>query len=154
MKVFVSEDHGEAMFGWSGRFSASLQGDGVLHDGPQGVPVDEAIAWGREHADVVLVMSGDDDRWYSAGRERPPDVPPWPEGRAFEPRRDPRHAYLDRTPEDPPIAWRVDTDEGDYEVHARTWDEAVKLAEILVEQRRAKPRTSYAGFKVRPAGAD
>lgn len=66
----------------SGRFAAHWESDdGEDHrEGPEGVPVDEALAWAREQASAVSVRTGEDDE-YSAGAEDLPDVPRrWPEG--------------------------------------------------------------------------
>ncbi len=60
-----------------------------LGDGPQGVAVDEAVAWGREHASFVSVRLGGSDTFYSAGELDLNDLPasdeeddepylPWP----------------------------------------------------------------------------
>jgi hypothetical protein len=53
----------------SGRFDVHWEAlDGEDHgDGPEGVSVDEAIAWGRQHARFVSVRVGDSDAQYSAG---------------------------------------------------------------------------------------
>jgi hypothetical protein len=81
--VLVGEDFDlDDAFRLTGLFAAhweALDGQTYLR-GPEGVPVEEAIAWGREHADVVLVRLGDEDEPYSAG-DKPPDSDPirqWP----------------------------------------------------------------------------
>lgn len=50
--------------------------------GPEGVSIDEAIAWGRTHAPVVSVLVGGADTPFSAGDEEPPgaQLPRWPTG--------------------------------------------------------------------------
>ena len=75
--------------------------------------VEEAIAWGRDQADVVLVRLGDDDFHYSAGVRQPPpvpeddeDFPVWPECKEVGRRRLPGMEHLDLV-SDEPIAWRV-----------------------------------------------
>ena len=78
--------------------------------GPQRVPVDQAIAWGRDHAGIVWVRAGDSRHYFSAGKHVPPgdEVVPWPQdGMSLSRRRDPAMRYLDRTPVDPPIRWAV-----------------------------------------------
>jgi hypothetical protein len=79
----------------------------------KGVSVDEAIAWGRAQADVVLVRLGDDDFHYSAGTRQPPpvegddeDFPVWPDGMRVARRRLPGMEHLDLRA-DEPIAWHV-----------------------------------------------
>ena len=78
--VFASDD-GEFCYR-SGRFSAYCASTAVpalCEPGPQAVPVDEAIAWARRHAPVVIVCVGDDRR-YSAGDTDPAGehLPSWP----------------------------------------------------------------------------
>jgi hypothetical protein len=66
----------------SGRFDAHWESDdGQDHrDGPEGVPVEEALAWARAQASAVYVRTLDGDE-YSAGTEHLEDVPQrWPEG--------------------------------------------------------------------------
>jgi hypothetical protein len=81
---------------WTGRFAAHWESDDgekesddveKFRDGPEDVTVEEAIAWGRSHADVVQVrvgdgdLDGDEDGYFSAGARHPyPGVPVWPEG--------------------------------------------------------------------------
>jgi hypothetical protein len=68
--AFVGEQFEvEDAFRFSGRFDVhweALEGEGH-GDGPQGVAVDEAIAWGRQHARFVSVLVGASDTQYSAG---------------------------------------------------------------------------------------
>lgn len=55
--------------------------------GPEGVTVEEALAWARRNADIVLIRLGGDDRFYSAGNERQSDLEQWPEeGMVIPPR--------------------------------------------------------------------
>jgi protein-S-isoprenylcysteine O-methyltransferase Ste14 len=72
---------------FTGRFFAHWQSDDhqQYRNGPEAVSVDEAIAWGRSQADVVLVrvgngdLGGDEHGYFSAGTRHPePDIPPWP----------------------------------------------------------------------------
>jgi hypothetical protein len=62
--AFVGEQFElEDAFRLSGRFDVHWEAlDGQGHgDGPEGVSVDEAIAWGRQHARYVNVLVGDSD---------------------------------------------------------------------------------------------
>jgi hypothetical protein len=80
--VFIGEQSDlEDSFRLTGRFSAHFEttnGDEYT-PGPQGVPLSEAVEWGRKMARVVLVRVGDDDTPYSAGEDLP-DFPAhaWP----------------------------------------------------------------------------
>jgi hypothetical protein len=118
--VFVIEESDEDDPSiWTGLFSANCQGSACeplyrpgkrMFLGPQRVPVEEAIAWGREHADIVWVRAIDSRHYYSAGTQTAPgdDVVLWPpDGMSFSRRRDPAMWYLDRTTADPPIRWAV-----------------------------------------------
>jgi hypothetical protein len=107
--VFIAEEIED--FSWlSGKFSAHWQsGSGSeFREGPRGVPAAEALAWGREQADRVLIRLADSDVYHSAGRVPPsnPEIPPWPEGRIVRPRRRQGMEHLDLKSEQP-IAWRV-----------------------------------------------
>jgi hypothetical protein len=112
--VFVSEecdtDLETMVEWWTGRFFCSLQGPGsVFEDGPSGVTVDEAIAWGRERAGRVLVRVGSDDH-YSAGSDliKGTTVKPWPAGGIpLDRRMLPDQEHLLRSESDPPILWNV-----------------------------------------------
>jgi hypothetical protein len=60
----------------SGRFTAYLKSDTVEDAGPASVEADEAIAWGRANASVVVVRVCDDfggAAHFSAGAEAPKD---------------------------------------------------------------------------------
>src|SRR3954452_19270650 len=124
--VFVGEDPDDADFLiWSGRFSAHWEApDGeTFVQGPEGVSPDEAIRWGREQADVVLIRPGDSEVHYSAGTQPPsPDpeegtLPEWPAGREVPRRRQPGFEHLDLIAEDE-IEWEVRMEPGP-EVGAR-----------------------------------
>src|SRR3954447_19033502 len=114
--VFVGEDFDDEMYMWPGRWSAHWESDDgqQWRQGPEGVSAQEAIAWGREHADFVVIRPGDSDTHYSAGRRVPEpdassDYPPWPEGQELPRRRAAGRDYIDRSPDAPPIVWRVST---------------------------------------------
>lgn len=118
--VFVGEDPDDADFlVWSGRFSAHWEGpDGERFvQGPEGVTPDEAIRWGREQADVVLIRVGDSDVHYSAGAQPPPPrpeeptAPEWPAGREVPRRRQAGYEHLDLVAEDE-IEWEVHMEPG------------------------------------------
>jgi hypothetical protein len=84
--VFIAEDP------WAGeddspRFyghweAAEVGSNELLEQGPGWDDADEAIAWGRERASIVLIRVGPmPQRYFSAGLEQPPDqtLPQWPE---------------------------------------------------------------------------
>jgi hypothetical protein len=111
--VFVGEEFDdEDVTMWPGRFLATWQSDdGDSHiEGPTGVSADEAIAWGREHAEVVLIRLGDSGEYHSAGTKQPTgwDAPlrVWPPGTEVPRRRDVRYAHMDLVSERP-IEWEV-----------------------------------------------
>jgi hypothetical protein len=94
---------------WSGLFSAHWQRpDNEFENGPESVSADEAIAWGRARADVILIRTGDSDH-YSAGRRQPErqTLPKWPSETRLERRRPQALAYMDRTDGDEPIIWAI-----------------------------------------------
>jgi hypothetical protein len=113
--VLIAEDpEGDDSYSWSGRFSVrweSADGESFMR-GPDGVSAEEAIRWGREHADVVLIRPGDSDAYYSAGMEPPPpdcDVASpleWRAGTEIPRRRWRGFEHLDLVAEDE-IAWEV-----------------------------------------------
>lgn len=110
--VYVGEDSsGDDFSLWSGRWSAHWEprpgSPDSPREGPHGVSASEAIAWGRDQADIVLIRPGDSDTHYSAGRRHRKNVPVWPEGKELPRRRDPRLAYRDRPDGSLDIAWRV-----------------------------------------------
>ena len=90
-----------------GTFSGYLDG-GDREERFGGLPVDEAIAWGRARAERINIRLGTGD-YHSAGAEHsrayprwpPPDLPPLVE------RRPPEEAWKDRGASDEPIAWRA-----------------------------------------------
>jgi hypothetical protein len=68
---------------YSGLFAARWESDDgtKLRDGPEDVPVDEALAWAREQAPIVIVqVGGGEDGMYSAGTSEllEDGVQPWP----------------------------------------------------------------------------
>jgi hypothetical protein len=65
------------------RFSAhweSLPDGEQWEQGPEGVPVEDAIEWGRAQADRVIIRVGVGNEQYSAGRSHSRDrnLPQWP----------------------------------------------------------------------------
>jgi hypothetical protein len=89
--AFVGEQFElEDAFRLSGRFDVHWEAlDGQGHGaGPEGVSVDEAIAWGRQHARYVNVLVGASETQYSAGELDLADLensdgqpyPSWPAG--------------------------------------------------------------------------
>jgi hypothetical protein len=87
---------------FTGRFYAHWEpdeGDDLsdFRQGPEHVSAEEAIAWGRSQADIVLIrvgigeFGGDESGYFSAGVRHPEDVPVWPEGGLdIRPRPEPR----------------------------------------------------------------
>jgi hypothetical protein len=85
--VHVIEDLGTDGYTCAGLWSARWhQGLFQITRGPEGVSASDAIAWGRERADVVLVSPCDSETQYSAGRNSPPGHPTWPDGHELPPR--------------------------------------------------------------------
>jgi hypothetical protein len=65
-----------------GRFDAHWESEdgSSWRQGPEGVSANDAVAWARGHADLVVVFMGDGVT-YSAGTQTVPDFPrPWPAG--------------------------------------------------------------------------
>jgi hypothetical protein len=60
-----------------GRFDAHVEGrDRVVDEEPNGFgTIEEAVAWARERAEVVLVRTVDGEAYRSAGRRPPPGRP-------------------------------------------------------------------------------
>ncbi len=92
----------------SGRFSAHWEGQGrAFEDGPRRVSAQEAIDWGLQRAEVVLIRPGEEG-YYSAGDRHPGGEPLWPPpGLVLQRRRAPSMAYYDRTESDGEVLWRV-----------------------------------------------
>jgi hypothetical protein len=75
---------------FTGQFHAHWEPDDDDSDefrqGPEHVSAEEAIAWGRSQADVVLIrvgngeFGGNEAGYFSAGVRHLDDVPAWPEG--------------------------------------------------------------------------
>ena len=108
--VFIAEEIDPRDVYWlTGAFSAHWEaphGTG-FRDGPEGVTADEAVAWGREQAEVVLIRLADSDVYQSAGRRRPdPETPLWQPGTIVRPRRRPGMEHLDLEAEEA-IPWEV-----------------------------------------------
>lgn len=111
-RVWIAEDEEPGEDGWFllGTFSGH-------HDtgGPRpvatfsGLSAEEAIRWGRERSEVVLIRLGRGDYLSAGDRDAepghvawpPPDLPP------LRRRRPPEDAWRDRRTADPPIEWRV-----------------------------------------------
>jgi hypothetical protein len=75
---------------FTGTFSVHWEAGGrEWEQGPEEVPVEEAIAWARRHAEVVQVRVGADEIPFSAGDRQPAGevLPEWPaEGMVVRPR--------------------------------------------------------------------
>jgi catechol 2,3-dioxygenase-like lactoylglutathione lyase family enzyme len=100
-----------------GVFSAHVKSDELkqgFEQGPQRVPVDEAIAWARARASKVIVRCCEtwENTFYSAGDERVLDehgpMPVYPEdGLDLRRRRLPGWEHLDLTEDADPSEWEV-----------------------------------------------
>jgi hypothetical protein len=94
----------------TGRFDASWQTDASRLDSAEKLTADEAIAWGRERAEDVRIRLADGARYFWAGAgPAPPDLDAWPpaDPPPLRRRKAAEYASLDRTPDDPSIAWQV-----------------------------------------------
>jgi hypothetical protein len=134
--AFVGERSDEEdVFRWSGLFDVhweTLEGTGYGR-GPEGVPVEEAIAWAREHAVFVNVRVGDGDPWYSAGERHLSELGDedgdeelvWPaEGLVIRPRPD--GTPLDGSVQE--IAWRLQAEADDVPQPTPALLEALRTA--------------------------
>src|SRR5690242_7667621 len=75
-----------------------------LEPGCLRLSADEAIAWARARAEIVLVLVGDGE-CYSAGAVNPGNAPDWPPRNVELLRRRP-HGEL-RSADDPPIDYEI-----------------------------------------------
>ena len=100
--VFIAEIPGGLY--WSGLFGAqcSQRGCGNLSE----ASLDEAVAWGREHAAEVYIRLGDGREYMRAGSDGDPTLAVWPGGRVKR-RRMEGFEHLDRTDADESITWAV-----------------------------------------------
>jgi hypothetical protein len=111
--VFIAEEHdivpGEEASYLTGTFSALWQTDDTLRDEQSGLSAEDAIAWGLERTDRVLIRLGVGDYYWAGAGQGPPETAPWPPPNLgnLTRRRHPDFAYLDRTPADDSIEWRV-----------------------------------------------
>jgi hypothetical protein len=80
--VLITELEDEGLGRFSGRFVAHWEpaDSGVAIDGPEGVSIEDAIEWGRQQADKISVLIGDDDIPYSAGAHVLEGHKMWPSG--------------------------------------------------------------------------
>jgi hypothetical protein len=93
----------------SGRFRGYIDLGTGVGDEIEDAGIDEALAWARERATVVLVRVWDSD-YFSAGERNPnPDrYREWPpDGLDLRPRRPRGLEALDNTEADPPALWDV-----------------------------------------------
>lgn len=94
---------------FSGLFAAQWESDDETRSrmGPQDVSLDDAIAWGREQSDVVLVqVGGGEDGYYSAGKRSNDGTPLLP--RYLKVAARPRGAPLDGSEQVVPWVAMVD----------------------------------------------
>jgi hypothetical protein len=112
----------------TGRFSGHVETVDGLGETCEDLPVDEAIAWARERADVVLIRTGDGD-YHSAGELNPKQLPPWPPVGLRLGRRRPRgFEALDNAADHPPVLWDVRVEASlAGNVDARPFNDKVKL---------------------------
>jgi hypothetical protein len=74
------------------------------------VGAEDAVAWGRERAEVVTVCVAERE-YFSAGvRPAGNGYETWLAGLPLSPRRAAREEWRDRSPDDPPVTWRVYVD--------------------------------------------
>ncbi len=106
------EDEGQDDLGslYLGTFSGHVEGKTRMLEQVEGLTADEAIAWGRERAVVVLLRLADGDEHFSAGDENPRREREWPppEPEPVARRRPPGQEWRERTAADAPVAWAVD----------------------------------------------
>jgi len=107
----------------TGRFYGHFERDDRLIEEFDDLSAEEAIAWGRERAEVVLIRMGDSD-YYSAGQSNPDpeEYEPWPPtDLRIERRRPSGFEALDNTEEDAPVWWdcRVSIESSVAEVDPR-----------------------------------
>jgi hypothetical protein len=151
----------EDAFRLSGLFDVHWEArEGKTHgDGPVGVSVDEAIAWGREHASYVSVRIGDRDTFYSAGErdlaelgddddDGEPDEP-WP-GEGMVIRARPIGAPLDGSIQE--VDWLTESESSD--LPGCTDDDLERLRAALAMAGRLRAvevtrRTYPPGLRVR-----
>jgi hypothetical protein len=137
----VGEDLGEEGAGRaSGTFSVHWEDRSRdWRQGPEGVDVETAIEWGRQHADVVLVNVAGEGVLYSAGARnfQDEDVVPWPDqGIVIRPR--PIGTPLDGTVQE--RAWDVearlyvDLSEADAERLIERIEGDTRLSDATVER--------------------
>ena len=108
--VFVEERETVSAAGTpllTGAFDAELRGDVV--DRVEDIPVDAAIAWGRERAAFVLVRFGRRGGYWSAGVTPHAAYPPWPPPAlpALVSRPVPEPEWRERADSAEPITWSV-----------------------------------------------
>ena len=163
--VYIAEESIGDLFHWAGTWSAHWEADDgeTFVDGPSGVSAQEAIAWGRENADVVLIRPGDGVH-HSAGRvAAPPDddddeapLPVWPEGQELAPRWAAGREYYGRSGDASPIDWCAVVDGRVMTVRATTIDEARRALSALITSRsQTEPlATSYEPVFSDPVPAD
>ncbi len=140
--VYVDEEEDEEHF-LLGRFTCVWDTGDTAQDGPADVALDDALAWGRDRADEVIVCLGRER--FSAGESRVPEHPVLPAS-IVPPcrRRAPDYWYLDRAQDDPAIDWPVELDlHQDAEI-------PVEAAEAFFATVAADPRISRVTRGSRP----
>ena len=125
----------------TGRFYGHLERDRELIEEFTDLSAEEAIAWGRKRARVVLIRTGDSD-YYSAGESNDTGDPLWPPpGLRLERRRPSGFEALDNTEEDAPVLWdvRVSIDSMAAEVHPRRLHEVLRASPMVREIQTPAP---------------
>jgi hypothetical protein len=72
--------------------------------------VDDAVAWGRERAEVVIVCVAEREYFTAGARPAGKGYEPWVPGLRLSRRRTSREEWRDRQPNEPTLPWRVYVD--------------------------------------------
>lgn len=138
---------------FSGLFAAHRENEsgGNMLMGPVDVPIEEAIAWGRSQAQVVLVRIGDSLAQYSAGDRQVLDdhTRPWPpDGLKIAAR--PEGSSLDGSEQ--VVPWRV---EATAKVPTRTFESLVSVlsdSQAVAHVESVSPAAGQLALVVRARG--
>jgi hypothetical protein len=114
---------------------------------------DDAVAWGRERAEVVTVCVAEREYFTAGVRPAGNGYEPWVAGVCLAPRRAAREEWRDRRPDDPPLTWRVLVDLGSIWADGARDEDVARVAQAAGAVRWARGRdvdhdtggTSWAG---------